>query len=174
MRPPEIEQRVEQLLRKYNINDGPVPVERIAEAEGLPIIETAYAGEVSGALIRSNGMTGIAVNSAHPQTRRRFTVAHELAHFALNHEGEYIDSRFTVIRRDGRSSDATDKKEIEANAFAANLLMPTEFLYRDLKPSYRGEAHLSDNDLKMLARKYRVSPLAMQYRLVNLGLLSPE
>lgn len=169
----DIEKLVALLLEKHSVTEPPVPVERIAKAEGLPIIETAYGGDVSGALIRANGVVGIAVNATHHPNRRRFTVAHELAHFRLKHEGEHVDRDFTVLRRDGKSSEANDSLEIEANAYAACLLMPRDFLLRDLRLNFNGEFDFSEEHLAAIARRYRVSTTALNYRLINLGLLSP-
>jgi Zn-dependent peptidase ImmA (M78 family) len=66
-------------------------------------------------------------------------------------------------------------REIEANAYAANLLMPKDFLRRDLSPylNRHGALELSDFDRSQLARKYKVSDIAMTYRLVNLGFIAP-
>jgi Zn-dependent peptidase ImmA (M78 family) len=173
----EIEERVAALLRKHQINGAPVPVDRVATNEGVLVIEHALHGDVSGALISSNGVSAIAVNSAHHQKRRRFTIAHELAHYLLGHKGDqdHVDWKFTVLRRDGKSSEANNVQEIEANAFAANLLMPKEFLFEDLrlKAGSNGEVDLSTHQLTALARKYQVSETAMTYRLTNLGLISP-
>jgi Zn-dependent peptidase ImmA (M78 family) len=169
----EIEKSVALLLEKHSITEPPVPVESIANAEGVPIIETVYGGDVSGALIRSNGLVGIAVNASHHPNRRRFTVAHELAHFELKHEGEHVDRDFTVIRRDDKSSVANDSLEIEANAFAACLLMPREFLLRDLRVNFKGDLDLSEEHLATIAKRYKVSTTALNYRLINLGLVSP-
>ena len=169
----DIEREVNSLLKKHSITEAPVPVEHIATEEGIPIIETTYDGEVSGALIRANGVVGIAVNSAHHPNRRRFTIAHELAHFMLSHEGEHVDWNFTVLRRDNRSSEASDSVEIEANAYAACLLMPRDFLLHDLRIDFSGQFDLSEEHLAAIARKYKVSTTALNYRLINLGLLSP-
>jgi Zn-dependent peptidase ImmA (M78 family) len=173
----EIEERVAILLRKHQVSGAPVSVDVVAIAEGVPIVEHAFRGDVSGALIKSNGVSGIAVNSSHPLNRRRFTIAHELAHFLLAHKGneDHVDWKFTVLRRDGKSSEASDIEEIEANSFAANLLMPKEFLLKDLRlqAGSNGEVELSKDQLSALARKYQVSEIAMNFRLINLGFISP-
>ena len=173
----QIEDRVTELLRRHGIHEAPVPVDRVATAEGVLIIEHALQGDVSGALISNNGVSAIAINSAHNLKRRRFTVAHELAHFLLAHKGgqDHIDWTFTVLRRDGKSSEASNVQEIEANSFAANLLMPKEFLFNDLRlqAGSNGEIDLSKEQLAALARKYQVSETAMTFRLINLGLMSP-
>ena len=74
--------------------------------------------------------------------------------------------------RNAVSSEATNVDEIEANRFAAALLMPEEFLRRDLlrlKPNDR----TIDNAIHSLAVRYKVSTRAMELRLVNLGFISP-
>lgn len=173
----EIEKLVSQILRKLEINAPPVPVEEIAVAQGLPVIESPFASDVSGALIRTDGLAGIAVNGTQHPNRKRFTIAHELGHYLLEHEGEgdHLDWKFTVLRRDGNSSEANDTQEMEANFFAASLLMPRDCLRRDLslRASFNGEAELQQDDILVLAKKYQVSEKAMSYRLINLGLISP-
>lgn len=171
----QIEQQVDALLAELGVNSVPVPVEAIARAKGLPIVETEMEAEVSGALIRSGDLQGIAVNASQAPVRKRFTIAHELAHYLLNHiDKDHIDWQFTVIRRDGRSSEAEDDQEIAANFFAASLLMPKQILRIDVEAHKRfnGEIQLDDSDVLLLARKYKVSEAAMRYRLQNLGFMS--
>jgi len=66
-------------------------------------------------------------------------------------------------------------QEIEANAFAACLLMPRDFITADLKryTDFRGELVLDEGARQLLARKYMVSDIAMTYRLINLGFIPP-
>jgi Zn-dependent peptidase ImmA (M78 family) len=172
----EIEEKVADLLCKHDVSEAPVRVDMLARAEGLQIVEAAFDGDISGALVRSAGVAGIAVNAKQHPNRRRFTIAHELAHYLLAHTTEdHIDWQFTVLRRDEKSSEASDVREIEANAFAANLLMPKDFLKADLRryTNFRGELELDDAACQTLARKYMVSEMAMTFRLVNLGFIPP-
>jgi len=69
-------------------------------------------------------------------------------------------------RRDARSAEGTDRKEIEANRFAAELLMPRKFLEKDLS-----NLHLDVEDestLEQLAKKYEVSVQALAWRINRL------
>ena len=79
-----------------------------------------------------------------------------------------MDRRFEFpYLRDARASDATDPREIEANVFPAELLMPRAMLLRDL-----GERQLdweSDEIVGELAGRYRVSRHAMTVRLLSLS-----
>ncbi len=59
--------------------------------------------------------------------------------------------------------------EIEANRFAAELLMPTRFLELDLNSM----ENIDKRTVALLATKYIVSPEAMKIRLSQLGILGP-
>ena len=125
-----------------------------------------FNAEISGLLIRRIGEVVIGVASEQPEERQRFTIAHELAHLLL-HKGDevHIDKVFRVNLRSPISSSAQDVEEIEANAFAASLLMPIGFLRSDLQ----GVALDIDDprQINELAKRYRVSAQAMTYRLMN-------
>jgi Zn-dependent peptidase ImmA (M78 family) len=159
-----IERFVDQLLEEHQITAPAVPVEKIAKKAG---VELKYGdlGEVSGLLVRAEGKATIGVNECHPPVRRRFTIAHELGHFLL-HEGisAHCDRDYKVNYRSQESSQATNVEEIEANFFAASLLMPRWFLDND------NAIDFLDNDagVARLAEKYRVSRHALSLRLVNL------
>jgi len=174
----DIEKRAAQFLYRHGVSQAPTPIKELAEAEGLTIVEMAFDSEMSGALIRSHGSSGIVVNAAQHPNRKRFTIAHELAHYLLDHadkDEDHIDWKFTVIRRDGKSSEASDIQEIEANTFAACLLMPSDFLRADLNDQigFNGEADLDEAQIKAMAKRYRVSEMALRFRLANLGLIPP-
>lgn len=81
-----------------------------------------------------------------------------------------MDEDFRVYKRDKKSSLATDPNEIEANQYAAELLMPQRFLLSDF---LKARADRSGIAIR-LANKYQVSPKAMEFRLGNLGLLVPS
>jgi Zn-dependent peptidase ImmA (M78 family) len=173
----EVEQHVALLLDKHKILAPPVPIDSLAVQEGLLIMESPFDNEVSGALVRTQGVAVIAVNKSQHPNRRRFTIAHELAHYLLDHKGEkdHVDWKFTVLRRDERSSEASDTHEMEANFFAASLLMPRSFIREDIAvlTRYNGEAGIGKQEIQSLARRYGVSETAMNYRLINLGLIDP-
>jgi len=159
-----IERVVSNLLSEYQVAEPPVPIERIVKGHGITL-QSGDLGDVSGLLARSAGKTIIGVNAIHPPTRRRFTIAHEFAHYIL-HEGmhSHVDKGYRVNFRSAESSAGTHVPEIEANVFAASILMPKDFLDRD-------EAEFAlDNDeaVQRLAARYRVSGHAMSLRLANL------
>ncbi|QYO77135.1 ImmA/IrrE family metallo-endopeptidase [Devosia salina] len=155
-------------LRRANCDSPPVPIEEVARSLGAKVLFAPYEGDdLAGMLINGGDQPIIAVNSAHHKHRQRFTIAHECGHLVLGHSGEsHIDRTFEVIRRDAKSSLATDISEVEANQYAAELLMPLKFLVRDL-PGIRIDFE-SDEKVASLAKRYGVSAQAMAYRIANL------
>jgi Zn-dependent peptidase ImmA (M78 family) len=77
--------------------------------------------------------------------------------------------RRRVNYRDARSSLATDREEIEANAFGAALLMPEEWI-QDRVDELLREGNSAARILEILASEFDVSKQAMENRLINLGL----
>ena len=156
-------------MNHAHIGKPPVPVERLAKRLGVEVRYEPLNGNLSGMLFREGGRAIIGVNSLHARSRQRFTIAHELGHLALHErQGIHLDRKFPIVRqRDGRSSLAIDPEEIEANGFAAELLMPAAMLENDLADA---DPYYEDDELiRWLADRYEVSLQAMAIRLGNLG-----
>jgi Zn-dependent peptidase ImmA (M78 family) len=161
----------EELLQIVGIAGPPIPVERIAKVLGVQVRYVPYEGELSGLLFQDHEQVIIGVNSFDPKVRQRFTIAHELGHLRLHSRHEiHIDRNYRTVARDKRSSQAVDTAEIEANTFAAELLMPAKMLKRDL-PKKQPIDYEDDACIRELAERYRVSIQAMVFRLTNLGLI---
>lgn len=162
-----IKREVTDLIARANINSPPVWVERIAELLGARIELADFNNEVSGVLIRKGKHTVIGVAKEQAPNRQRFTIAHEIGHLVLHETEEvHVDRQFFVKLRSQVSSEAVDVDEIEANAFAASLLMPEEFIRNDVR---RMQIDFEDaSQVEALAKRYRVSPQAMTFRLLNL------
>lgn len=157
--------KVSELLKRAHVHRPPVPVEQIADILGLHVRYSPSADEISGALIRKGKKLIIGVNSYQHPNRQRFTIAHEIGHYIL-HKGWsfHVDEDF-CINRDGSNNLA----EIQANRFAAELLMPADLLQADIS-----RYHVIDDEVVgMLANKYKVSQQSMQIRLSNLGYIAP-
>lgn len=165
----EIRQKAIQVLERCGVMTPPVPVEVIAKFLGVQIrYEPGQEDHVSGMAYRlENGQAIIGVNAAHANTRRRFTIAHELAHLLL-HEGEvfHFDEGFASVYG-FRDEDETSgrEKEQEANAFAATLLMPEQLVRADLARLKLLFDIESDRAIAHLAKRYQVSVQAMTFRL---------
>jgi Zn-dependent peptidase ImmA (M78 family) len=163
-------------LVQAGVTEPPVPVEQLAQNVGAVISYQPFEAEdISGLLYRAAGSAPvIGVNSNNSKARQRFTIGHELGHLALHHGHELILERLVRLNfRDATSSTASDEEEIEANHFAAELLMPQDFLRHSLSVLLQGRP-LSDLEVvRRLARRFEVSQSAMEYRLTGLGILTP-
>ncbi len=161
-----------QLLAELGIIDVPVPVAQVAAAVGANVTYDTFDGQVSGLLYRDAERCVIGVNSRHAPARQRFTIAHEIGHLRM-HEGRpvFIDRLVRVNARDGSST----KEEVEANAFAAALLMPSAIVEREFAEIVQRQGEVEhDRLLTELAERFQVSPEAMGYRLTNLAILDPD
>lgn len=75
---------------------------------------------------RQDGAAGIVLHNGHPLSLQRFTAAHEYGHFALGHDFSQDSSRELF------GGNGLPLKEIEAQAFAAEFLMPLPLVNRAL------------------------------------------
>lgn len=162
-----LRQEATRILKQHRIKHPPVPVEEIAEVLGAQVRYSPFEGELAGMLVRGEeGNRIIGVNSLHHINRQRFTIAHECGHLLLHKGDVHIDRSFRVNRRDAESSKAINPEEIEANRFAAELLMPYDMIAADLRDHL---IDIEDEDaIKELAQKYQVSLQAMTHRITNL------
>ncbi|HET9285271.1 MAG TPA: ImmA/IrrE family metallo-endopeptidase [Candidatus Angelobacter sp.] len=162
----------DQVLKECGITTRPIPLERILERYNIRPIALPASGDIFGAIMRQNGIVTIAVNPDQHLNRQRFTIAHELGHFFRHYSDtmEHVDGDFRVNWRNTASSAGVDWNEIEANRFAAELLMPEKLIRKDVN-----DWPILDRDVvQHLASLYQVSKIAMQFRLINLGLLPPD
>ena len=160
----------EELLNAAGISEPPVPVEEIAKALGAAVRYAPFKGELAGMLIRDDDGRGvvIGVNSLHHSNRQRFTIAHECGHLRL-HEGQtvYVDRSFRINRRDEVSAQATNPEEIEANRFAAELLLPYAMIMEDLG-QLQFDIEEDESELRQLADRYGVSLQALTLRISSI------
>lgn len=167
-----IEQRAIEVLQNTAMWDVPIPVSDIAMCLGLDLEEMELGDEVSGILVVGNGTGAIGYNVIDSPTRQRFTIAHEIGHYILHKEDQelFIDKEYAAtFRRDESSASGTNYHEIQANRFAAALLMPRELViseFENLAFDLGGEETLLE-----LAKRFGVSAQAMSIRLSGLGLL---
>lgn len=165
----QIQQKVKALLQLADVIEAPIPIEKIARLCGAQLRYVPFEGELSGMLFQVEEQIIIGINALHSKTRQRFTIAHELGHLQLHSDAPlHVDRNFRVHLRDERSSQAIDQSEIEANAFAAELLMPADMIKRDLNGQEVVD-YEDDELIRGLAENYRVSLQAMIFRLTNLG-----
>ncbi len=167
--------QAESLIVSLGITRAPINVEGVAKHLGLRIISMDLEKGVSGLLITKPSMSCIAIREDDPPVRQRFSIAHEIAHFCLRHQFEpgehvHVDRGHLISQRDRQSSMGTNLKEVEANQFAACLLMPSALVRASIKELNTDE--LYDAHITALAAKFKVSEQAMTIRLSVMGLLS--
>jgi Zn-dependent peptidase ImmA (M78 family) len=158
-------QMARKLIEQYSVKTLPVPIERMAKQEGLKVQYAPFDDELSGMTYIKDDVPIIGVNSLHHPNRQRFTLAHELGHVILHRAklgGEVHVDRGS-LRRDTLASAGIDDIEIEANAFASELLMPQPLLEAAL--SERPLDLEDDKAVATLAKKFRVSDAALRFRL---------
>lgn len=165
----KIEKITIDIIESYGIDAPPISVEVIATKMGLDVRPYDLGQNVSGVLVMDSGRGTIGFNPHESKVRQRFTIAHEIGHFQLHKEDSavFIDKDFKILFRDENSSTGDIKREQEANAFAAALLMPASLLLKEIK---NHNFDLADEDsLKELAKLFNVSIPAMTYRIANLN-----
>ncbi|HEY4311094.1 MAG TPA: ImmA/IrrE family metallo-endopeptidase [Pirellulales bacterium] len=152
------------LIEQFKIAAPPVPVEQIARRLGIKIQFAPFDGDLSGMAFIKDGVPIIGVNSLHHPNRQRFTLAHELAHIQLHRP--QIEAQVHVdngsLRRDALAAEGVDPTEIEANAFASEILIPALLL----KTALGGRTIDLEDDamIAALAKKFKVSEAAMRFR----------
>lgn len=133
----EISQNDQQILNKHK-GQIPVPIVAIASDLGIKIYETLDFDDAHSGSITKNGESFVIyLNATHSPKRKRFTLAHEIAHFLLHKKqleggAEHIDSTkqlidevITTLNRNKNVIDINERKmESEANNLAACILMP--------------------------------------------------
>jgi hypothetical protein len=143
--------------------DCGVRLETIAATIGLRIEEVA-AGTFDGALIRVAGkpVGKILLNiDIREEGRRLFTLAHEVGHYVLP---THSKSGALCHSREVQSwAPALPAREIEANRFAAEILIPRKAIIEQLRmePSFKA--------VRQVANRFRTSLTASIYRLVELS-----
>ena len=154
------EKKVLALVKEYK--EPHVKTVPIAHALGIEVYDVHDLDDRISGMIKKDkkegGKSGYAIynNKNHPDTRKRFTTAHEIAHYVLHRN----------VIGDGIVEDALYRSnlgnilETEANEFAAKILMPDHLLKNAI-------ARESEPSIVKLAELFRVSKAAMIIRLRN-------
>lgn len=158
------------IVTKWVQQDGPTNVRAILSDLGVDYSEEPTPSDESGFIEVQDGHFRVVVNSREGRQRRRFTAAHELAHYLMHRD---------LLRQNGRLNRHSDRlfdnrimndeapfsavHERQANRMAAQILMPAAKLIR-----------LRDHgitDVDRLSDEFGVSKAAMGIRLKTLRLV---
>ena len=157
-------QEAAKLARRGFAGHFPVPVEAIIKRHKIKIETVFLPDDLSGMSFVKDGISAIVVNATHHINRRRFTLAHELGHHILHaaylRDNVHVDK--VVLNRDKSSAQGDDVKEIQANNFAAELLMPLSEITKII------DIDINDDDVvSYYSKKFKVSSSALTYRIIN-------
>lgn len=150
-----------QERQRLGLGDTPIPIMRsILEQEvGLRIFYLHLLPSTYSAMYVFDPAFGgcIAVNRDHPVERRRWSLAHEYAHFLVHrHRPDLVDDSYERL----------PERERFADAFARYFLMPTSSLMKRI-----GARDVSRADLFILANYYGVSVEALTRRLEDMRII---
>lgn len=153
----------------------PIDIESIIINEGVRIREDGSLGVgIIGQITFDGDIAVISINPSENtyRSRRRFTLAHEFGHYVLHSKDdkrEFIDASETMFRS------GTNDFEVEANHFAASILMPKNILISEaitiVEEFEKSGGYTKDEFIRRLALKFNVSMQSMRYRLDNLDIL---
>jgi Zn-dependent peptidase ImmA (M78 family) len=150
-----------EIRNKYGMQEPPVNVFDIASNEGIDIVyfnPKDDTSDVSGLFVKDEKR--VYLNADEPAERQAFTLAHELAHYFLDHKPD----EYGVYKRYSLYSEKKPPREQEADLFAAELLMP-----RDLIAEVKKRYEVNDRDTLALSKMFGVSRSAMALRLKDLA-----
>lgn len=152
---------------RLGLGDGPITdLWHLLEADvGLRIFAPPFSRGLAGLFAYTNELGGcIAVNSNHPEERRRWTATHEYAHFLTDRFRAEITALPTYQR--------VPETERYADSFARFFLMPSSGLIRRFQAQKRAKGGvITPADVLVLCQLYIVSFQAMVLRLEDLKML---
>lgn len=117
-----------EVLKKY-WTEKTLPIDpfSIAYKMGLTVLSAELPDNISGALVLKDRNPRIFVNHKDSLERKRFTCAHEIGHFIDHGFDKTNDVNFEHTDYRGLSAQTgMEYREVFANRFAANLLMPED------------------------------------------------
>ncbi len=136
----------------------------VEDQAGIPVSFSRMPEGLEGVCTQVDGEPMLWVNAHDFVPRSRFTLAHEFGHLRCGHDASLIIERYETMF--GRK---TSNVEVQANAFAAELLVPKaavlEFL-GDREPTLERAVEL--------AVLYRVSTHVAAFRFPSLGLVDGD
>lgn len=171
----KIQEEAEKFCMENGISSIPVEIIRICNDLGIKVFETYIEENISGLVVvdekkweKYDSDKFILVNLSESPARRRFTIAHELAHYVLHRDGQKL-----YAHRDMKAgSENKAKIESEANYFAANILMPESEVKRCVEEWKMEVGKIPTFILtKKIADTFVVSESAAGVRLRQLGII---
>lgn len=152
-----------RMINKYGLKP-PIDVENLVRERATLVFATIPVAGVDGICLNLKSLgkeTKVIVNLGNPKSRQRFTLAHELGHIVIPwHTGSVVDYLDPDDTNDIEDYWAIEQ---EANAFAAELLMPGDWM-AELLASTKDLAKVH----RRVAKECDVSLQAAAIRLINM------
>lgn len=136
----------DDLIKKYNTNDP----EFLIDLLDIRLYYRADFEELLGFYTIVNDINCIFINSKLDYSKRKTVAAHELGHFVLHKNVAYSKALHDTF------FDLKGSIEYEANAFAAQLLIPDSFMLKKIDLEY---------DIKDIADEICVVPELVQVKI---------
>ena len=150
------------------------PIPRVLDHLGIEYDQKVLTPRTTSLLITKGARAVIVTNDLHGPERRRFATAHAIGHYVLHVGGNASDVTYVdkIRNRVERAASGIDPDEMEANVFAANLLMPLAMVNETFDETF--DTVESEGELvEVMAHGFMVPTMAMSWRLQGLGLLDP-
>lgn len=150
-------QEAKKLIEASYITSPPVDVVEIAQSLGIDIQYINFGkkyNHVAGYIDIADEEKVIYVNKHNTPNRQTFTIAHELGHLVLHTKELKKEPDISVLLRVPIGNNEINFLEKEANCFAANLLVPKEFL----------DNYEENTDTETLSNIFRVSKDVIGFR----------
>jgi Zn-dependent peptidase ImmA (M78 family) len=146
-----------KIINKLGIKKPPIllraVIDLLKQSNDIEVCKWQFGENIDGVQITEGSSFTIGYNQERHVHRQRFTVAHEIGHIILGHTQS--DHTFDL--------NCNKPKEKEANTFAAELLIPTEMLKKDISNGV---------DVKILSSKYFVSAECLWWKIEEEKLLN--
>ena len=166
----DVRRKSEEVRAYLRLGLGPVSdIDSVCELLGITVYRAELGSDlsrtISGAFLNYPVIGfSILVNLNMTPGRRRFTIAHEIAH-ALLHSGS---DRYVISRN------TQDPRERLADIFASEFLMPAEGMRRFMEENAIGPRIADAADVVHLQRYFKVSYPTALVRLRRARLLTPD
>lgn len=171
----DVESRVRKELERIGLYRLPVNPIQVAHRLGISVKYAKFPdGPTTGMVATNGGSSRILAAKLDSPYHLRFTIAHELGHYFLHlmednaiKDGEVRDRLINIfLEREPAAGPISEDlmREIEANWFAIELLMPMEFIREEWN---------RNPSLTSLARMFGVTEDAIGYRVADLDLWVP-
>jgi Zn-dependent peptidase ImmA (M78 family) len=143
-----------KVLRAHRMYSLPIDPFAIARKEGIVIKPGVYGDDFDARIEHYPALKAYCIFHAEPggwrtEGRVRFSLAHELGHFYLPEHR--VRLRNCQVHNSQTDFVSRDPHELEADEFAANLLMPLELFRAELK-TFRGGFCTIQDMLKLANR----------------------